>query len=378
MQLVLVNKGIHYRGGVERVFAEMLKYLVSHGWQVEVVCAEIDDELAALCSRVQYVPWRPGPGRLGMLAETWRWMRAIGKVLKQPDYLRAVVFAAPTVCWRPSAVMAGSCHLAAMLSQSKSGNHRWLLNPLHWLYFLSELLPYHCSAKAIMVPSQRTKGEIQRCYKVPARKLHVIPHGVDSASFAVPMSKTEARRQLDLATDQAVLLTVTNEVERKGCYQTLQALHVLKQQGYHFTYIVAGRDDYQGLRDEVARLDLGDAVRLLGGQGGAELSRLYAAADMFVLPTLYESFGLVCMEAMAAGVPVIATQVGGIEDYLKPGENGLFTLRDPQSIAQNIRQLLDQPSLRQHLAQGALASAQQHDWQQVLGPLPAMLHGARR
>jgi UDP-glucose:(heptosyl)LPS alpha-1,3-glucosyltransferase len=96
-----------------------------------------------------------------------------------------------------------------------------------------------------------------------------------------------------------------------------------------------------------------------------DLATIYQAGDAFVLPTAYESFSLVCMEAMACGLPVFATSVGGIEDYLVDGVNGHTITRDPADIAAKLGPLLDDPARLEELRSGARATAREFDWGRI-------------
>ncbi len=97
----------------------------------------------------------------------------------------------------------------------------------------------------------------------------------------------------------------------------------------------------------------------------ADLPALYSAADAFVLPTAYETFSLVCMEAMACGVPVFATAAGGIEEYLKDGVNGFRIRMDAEDIAEKLAAAFANPALMQRLRDGALATASSYGWDRI-------------
>jgi UDP-glucose:(heptosyl)LPS alpha-1,3-glucosyltransferase len=106
----------------------------------------------------------------------------------------------------------------------------------------------------------------------------------------------------------------------------------------------------------------GAAHRVIFTGGRSDLPALYSAADAFVLPTAYETFSLVCMEAMACSLPVFATAAGGIEDYLKDGVNGFRIEMDAEDIAAKISAALAEPALMQRLQDGARATAGTYGW----------------
>jgi glycosyltransferase involved in cell wall biosynthesis len=113
--------------------------------------------------------------------------------------------------------------------------------------------------------------------------------------------------------------------------------------------------------------DLGVSGRVIFAGGRSDLPRIYPAADAFVLPTLYETFALVCLEAMASGLPVLATPVGGIEDYLLDGENGFHIECDSSVIAAKLDRLLNDPVLHARVRRAGLATADEYSWEKIAG-----------
>ena len=97
----------------------------------------------------------------------------------------------------------------------------------------------------------------------------------------------------------------------------------------------------------------------------SDLPTIYQRPDAFVLPTLYETFALVCLEAMASGLPVLAAPVGGIEDYLHDGENGLHIQRDPTEIAAKLDRLFNDRDLHARLREAGIATAQNYEWKKI-------------
>jgi UDP-glucose:(heptosyl)LPS alpha-1,3-glucosyltransferase len=104
------------------------------------------------------------------------------------------------------------------------------------------------------------------------------------------------------------------------------------------------------------------------------LETLYPAADAFVFPTAYETFSLVCMEAMASGVPVFATRVGGIENYLEDGVNGYAILQDAKSLADAVESAFSDASHLEQLKVGARETALCYRWEEVASRYVALAH----
>jgi len=149
----------------------------------------------------------------------------------------------------------------------------------------------------------------------PAERIRVAINGVDTTRFA-PVDRASARRELGLAPDARVLISVGGLVERKGFHRVLECLPAIRQRIPDVTYLIVGGPGPEGdfsarLRAQVDALGLADCVRFLGALPSEALRRPLSAADAFVLATSYEGWANVLLEAMACGLPVVTTDVGG-------------------------------------------------------------------
>ena len=151
---------------------------------------------------------------------------------------------------------------------------------------------------------------------------------------------------------------VGHEFHRKGLAHAIGALERL---GDNTWLVVVGSDNPAPYK----RLTRTARDRLIFAGPRSDLPALYSAADAFVLPTAYETFSLVCMEAMACALPVFATPVGGIEDYLRNGVNGFQIGMDAEDIARKIADAFDDPALMSRMRDGARATAQAYSWDQI-------------
>jgi D-inositol-3-phosphate glycosyltransferase len=124
--------------------------------------------------------------------------------------------------------------------------------------------------------------------------------------------------------------------------------------------------ELQRLRALVDDLDLAQVVRFVGAVDQRLLPQYYRAADVTVMPSTYESFGLVAVESMACGTPVVASRVGGLATIIRDGENGaLVPWRDPRLFADRIRPILTDARYAPTLRRGALETAEQYSWDAV-------------
>lgn len=236
-------------------------------------------------------------------------------------------------------------------------------------------------ADRIVAPTPIERAHLVWYYGAPTEKIDVIPCGVDTALFS-PMDPIEARRQVGLD-DQRVLLFVGRLDPIKGAETLLRAFVSLRRElRESATLLVVGgtRDDRWDGTGEAARLrrltvELGiDAsVRFLGPLPQERLPLYYAAADCCLMPSYYESFGMVALEAMACGTPVIASRVGGLATTVQDGVTGyLVPEGNPEALAERTAQLLRDDTLRRRLGAEALRWARQFQWETVAEAICAL------
>ncbi|MBI5089230.1 MAG: glycosyltransferase [Actinobacteria bacterium] len=225
-------------------------------------------------------------------------------------------------------------------------------------------------ADAICVSCSEEERQFRRLYGDPPGRIEVVAPAVEHAFFG-PGDRGGARRALDLPATAPVLLFVGRIQPLKGpdvAVRTLAEMH----RSDALLIIVGGASGAEG-DTEVARLhalidELGvrDQVRFVAPQPHHILSTYYRAADVVLVPSRSESFGLVALEASACGVPVVASAVGGLLTLVDHGESGfLVPDRDPALFAKHVNELLDHPGLAATMgARGALRS-RQYTWSQA-------------
>lgn len=369
--VTLVSSEIGNAGGIERVFFEFILFLSKHNFKINVVCRSIDPSLLQYIHKLEQIDLPRGKNLLARLYFQLVWIAKATAAVKSLGKLAGVIIGPPCSALSVDIAMAGSCHLAALLELQKEGKYRWLLNPMNWVIISCEYLLFRNSNTTVLTPSSRTGSEIHKLYRTPPKRLILIPHGVDLSLFKPApqcITKSSIRLELNLPDNCLLLLTVTNELERKGCYEVLKALKILQQKSTNLHYVIAGRADYDQFRQEIKSMGLVEMISCLPPKTNEELTKLYQAADLFLLPTKYESFGLVGIEAMACGLPMIACKVGGIEDYLTNQHDGLIITRTPTAIAKAII-ALSEGGLRAQMSMNAITKSQKYDWNAVLIPL---------
>jgi D-inositol-3-phosphate glycosyltransferase len=223
-------------------------------------------------------------------------------------------------------------------------------------------------ADRIVAANVVERAELLRDYAAHASRIATIPCGVDTDLFT-PGDRAEARRRLGLD-DRPVLLWVGRIAPIKGLDTLLDTVARLREGGQEMRLLVVGGDADEptsghetSLRQRIARLGLVDSVRFVGSQPQSVLPLYYAAADLTVLPSYYESFGMVALEAMACGSPVIASRVGGLVTTVRDGVTGfLVPDGDVGALAERIETLVTDPELRWRLGREGVRWAAQHRW----------------
>ncbi|NLP23974.1 MAG: glycosyltransferase family 4 protein [Syntrophomonadaceae bacterium] len=174
--------------------------------------------------------------------------------------------------------------------------------------------------------------------------VNVVPNGFRHDLF-YPMRTETCRKTLNLPVDRKILLSVGNLVEVKGHTYLIDAMSEVVRERMDVLCLIVGRGELKHrLEKKISSLGLEQYVRLVGGKPHSEIPLWMNASNVFVLPSLRESFGIVQVEAMACGKPVVATKNGGSEEIVTPGKTGLLCdAADPQGLAEGIVRAIDAP-----------------------------------
>jgi D-inositol-3-phosphate glycosyltransferase len=234
-------------------------------------------------------------------------------------------------------------------------------------------------AARIVAATAADRRQMLAHYRLPPGKISVVPGGVDLERFR-PHDQAAARRVLGLRGSK-VLLFVGRIQRLKGIDLLLRAAARLVADDPALAaelqvLIVGGRPPEHGanpesqelrrLRRLAGRLGIADRVEFVGAVDQAILPLYYAAADATVIPSLYESFGLVAVESMACGTPVVAARVGGLASTVRDGQTGyLIPWADPALYAERLGALLGDAALRRRLGENGVCAAARFDWAQV-------------
>ncbi len=328
--VAVVFPTLHRHGGIESVTWDLLEHLARQH-DTAFVGSNSPEGLPAGV-RMVTVPGAAEPGPLGLhrrLARTRHVLEALrpgvtvtmgsvvppGDVLWVPSVHRAWLHAARTV-------RAGRVSLPAALRFAMP-THRSLLS-LEARYFRE------ASPRRILCTSEREVTDLVRYYRIDPELTTVVPNPFDPTRFNSRF-REEARGRacadLGIGDDELALVFIGNEFHRKGLSQLLEALAAAAEP--KLTLHIVGRASLAPFRASIRRLGLSSRVHAHGVS--TDVSWQLAAADLMVLPTQYEPFGLVIVEALASGVPVLTSRLAGASSAVRHGRTGLI-LEDPYDV----------------------------------------------
>lgn len=255
-------------------------------------------------------------------------------------------------------------------------NRRWMMlrNPLHSLVLIRDYVRFKSRVHRHFVAlSEPNKEELVEQYGVDPDRITVIPNGVDMERFKPnPESRHEVRKELGIPENELVGIFAGHEFERKGLPLVLDSLRLLKKKSVRL--LVAGRDDPGAVQQSYS--DLNAKVHYLGNRH--DIERYYAAADFMIMPTLHDISPLVGPEALATGLPILMTPVGGALAYLEHGRNGWFIEREATDIAEKLQLLLDDRNLLKEASSRARDSVKEWDWGAIARRYVELIEKLRR
>lgn len=330
MKIGLVKRAFRLQGGGERQVTYLIEGLLAHGYEVHLFSQS------------------PPSGKLGAALA---WHRV--PTLPGPPALRCLSFACSVrhALHRPGLALVQSFDrtLGQQIYRAGEGVHReWLarkrptlpplargwshIRPFDLVMLALERMVFR-ETPVIIANSMRGKGEIMRHYGTPGARIRVIYNGVDTARFHPGVRarfREPQRAAWGVPPDSVVLLCVGAGFHRKGLGLLVRALGELRAHGIsNVRVVVLGKGRTRPYQRLAAQVGVPDWVRFEGQRPDAE--RYYAAADLFVLPTLYDPFANACLEAMACGLPVVTSEANGVAELLQDGINGCV-LKEPLSV----------------------------------------------
>lgn len=245
---------------------------------------------------------------------------------------------------------------------TEAGRHQgWLPNELSRTIHGVEWWVAHRSA-GVIVCSDYMRREVTALFDLPAERITVIPNGVDADNWQV--TATQRRRVRQAYPGGLVVFTGRLEWE-KGVHTLIDAIALVRKAVPEVQVVIAGRGSTRDdLLAQVRRKRLGRVVSFQGWLPEAELHALVAAADAVVVPSIYEPFGMVALEASSVATAVVASDAGGLPEVVLDGRTGLvFRAGDPRALADCLIDVLTDPVRAQRLGQAGRRRARAaHGW----------------
>ena len=211
---------------------------------------------------------------------------------------------------------------------------------------------------------------------IPEDKIFTIPIGVDCSGFEVKTDRERVREKIGVSNNQKLIITVGRNHPKKGFKYIPQVIKKLRNKNIDFKWLLVGKDSacIKALaeKENLGKYLIAKEANISISRNGeveapnSELMQYYKVSDTFVFPTLLETLGVVIIEAMVAGLPIVTTDAPGADDVIKNNENGLkCKVGDVDALVDSILKLFSDKALTQRLKENALRDARDYDWNKV-------------
>ena len=360
-------------GGIARVVYDISRTLLKDGHDVTVVTYRegdtpyFEDDKGVKVYRVDNYMINPNNFIDWIMQLNFNMVAKVNEIMKEQgefDVIHAhdwlVAYAAKTLKNSYNIPIVSTIH--ATEAGRNSGIHdetQRYINDTEWM------LTYE--ATEVIVNSNYMKNELQRLFGLPYEKINVVPNGVNLNLYNGVERDYDFRRQY-AADNEKIILYVGRLVYEKGIQNLIAAMPKVLN-GYHDSkLIIAGKGGMiDELRDEVRRLGIENKVYFTGYLKLNQVTKMYKCADVAVFPSTYEPFGVVALEGMLSGTPVVVSDVGGLNEIVQHRENGMKSYAgNPNSIADSILELLYNPGLCAEVSRAAKAKVKaQYNWTKI-------------
>lgn len=329
MKIAFIRKRYTPYGGAERYTASLIKYLTDKGHEIHIFANSWDSNHHS-DAVYHYIPIIKGASFLKVLSFAFFTKRIIKK------YRFDIIHSFERTLCQDIYRAGDGCHKEWLIQKKKAAsfleNLVTFINPLNFtILAIEDIIFKKANYKLIIANSKRGKEEIIKHYNVPGDKIEVVYNGVDLSEYN-PANKRlfrdDVRLTMDIGKKDILILFTGSGFKRKGLKYLLYAMALLadKKGNMPVRLLVAGHGNLLKYMMITKRLGIKDYVKFIGPY--PYMKKFYAAADIFVLPSLYEPFSNACCEAMASGLSVITSKISGVSELIQEGENG-FILNDP-------------------------------------------------
>ncbi len=330
-------------GGLQQIVVNLCRFIDRQRFDVSVLCLRRLGELAPEIERLG-IPVTLLPGRTGH-TDYFAFLK-VARVLR---HRKAAVLHTHNTQPLVDGTLGGL--LAGVRTVVHTDHARQF--PDKRRYMLAEWVMSHFVHRMVGV-SDHTSQNLMKYEHVSPRKIVTIPNGIDGSRYDVRIDPGSLRREFGLEPDGPIIGACVRLTEQKGITFLLQAMTRIRRVFPRAALLVAGQGGLEpALRQEARDLGIDSDVRFLGAR--LDVPALLRLFDVYALPSIWEGLPLILLEAMAAGCPIVGTDVGGVPTAVEPGVNGLLVRPgDPDALAEAIIQVLSNPSLAQEFASRGL------------------------
>ena len=351
-----------WNAGTENATYNIAKYLTKRGHEVNILTS-LDDGLPEFSKQNNICIYRIDYPRIMILGTILFWIQValcIKKLGPQivhaqgihsafPAYLSYKLWSVPYIVWgRGSDVYA----------------------PWKFKKIISTLILRN--SRAIIALTKDMKERMKELYD---KEIYVIPNGIDATRNHSNMPKAAIRRKLKIDQDERIIISVGRLHYIKGLKYLIMAVGDLKIEEPKIKAIIIGKDQGERANLELLakKLNVRENILFIGELPNKEVMDYLKASDIFVLPSLSEGFPNTILEAMLNGLPIIASNVGGISEILADTKNGyLINPKDHMAIAARIKMLLKDDPLRSHISENNIITANLYNWEKIVNYLESI------
>ncbi len=360
-------------GGISRVVHDLSHKLIQEGHDVTVVTYRdgnvpyIEDDNGVMVYRVDnfmissnnLIDWTMQLN-FNMIAKVGEIIAEKGSfdVIHAHDWL--VAYAAKTLKTAYSIPLVCTIHAteAGRNSGIRDEQQRYI-NDTEWM------LTYESSE--VIVNSNYMRSELQRLFGLPYEKINVIPNGVNLNMYDGIEKDYDFRRKYAMDNEK-IILFMGRLVYEKGIQTLIAAMPKILNHYHDAKLLIAGKGGMiDELRNQVNYLGLGNKVYFTGYLGSKDVQRMYKCADVSVFPSTYEPFGIVALEAMLSGTPIVVSDVGGLNEIVDHGVNGMKSYAgNANSLADSILTLLFDQKLCDTVTKNAVSKVKdEYNWTKI-------------
>lgn len=360
-------------GGIARVVHDLSKRLIKDGHEVTVITyrdgnvPEYENDKGVEVYRVDNYMIHPNNFidwimqlNFNMIAKATEVINKEGgfDVIHAHDWL--VTYAAKSLKQSFNLPMVATIH--ATEAGRNSGIHddtQRYINDAEWL------LTYE--ATEVIVNSNYMKGHVQGLFGLPFDKISVIPNGINLNNFTGIDRDYDFRRRFAMDNEK-IILYVGRLVYEKGVQHLISAMPKILENYHDSKLVIAGKGGMiDELKSQVDSMGLSNKVYFTGYLNQKEVQKMYKCADVAVFPSTYEPFGIVALEAMLAGIPTVVSDIGGLNEIVEHGVNGMKSYTgNPNSIADSVLSLLFDPQLAMNVTKNAKNKVKdEFNWQKI-------------